>query len=127
MASCRGLFHFIEAMAAALVAAILFAATPTPAPVRITRGDVIGMWVTVDGDCRGGQHLFNENGKYKKWCFDSVSEGEWFLGSGNKIILRHDPKTADAEIIAIVSFGLSSDHRFLNVRYSDGRREQWMK
>src|SRR5262245_9157457 len=115
-------------MAAALVAsAILLAAIPTPAPIRVTQTDLVGTWLTVRGNCREGQHLLSENGKYKAWCFDSISEGEWFLSGGNKLILRHDPKTADAEIITVVSFERSSDHSFLSVRYQDGSREQWMK
>jgi hypothetical protein len=115
-------------MAAALVAsAILLAATPTPAPVCVTQNDLFGMWVTVRGDCSRGQHLLSEHRKYKTWCFDSISEGEWFLSGGNKIILRHDPKTADGEIITTVGFERHSDRRFLHVRYQDGRREEWMK
>jgi hypothetical protein len=115
-------------MAAALVASvILFAATSTPVSVRVTLNDLVGMWVTVGGDCSRGQHLLTENGKYKKWCFDSISEGEWFLSSGNKIILRHDPKTVDAEIITVVGFQRYSDHTIIDVRYQDGSREKWMK
>ena len=115
-------------MAAALVVSvILFAAIPTPAPVRVTMNDLVGMWVTVRGDCTRGQHLLNENGKYKKWCFDSISEGDWFLSRSNKIILRHDPKTADAEIITIVGFQRYSDHTVLDVRYQNGSREKWKK
>ena len=115
-------------MAAAVVASvILFAATPTPAPVHVTLNDLVGMWVTVAGDCRGGQHLLSENGKYKKWCFDSISEGEWFLSGGNKIVLKHDPKSADAEIITVVGFERYSDHTVLDVRYQNGNREKWMK
>ena len=115
-------------MAAALVAAvILLAAIPTPAPVRLTLNDLIGMWVTVRGDCSRGQHLLSENGKYKKWCFDSISEGDWFLSGSNKIILKHDPKTADAEIITIVAFERYSDHSVVDVRYQNGSREKWMK
>jgi hypothetical protein len=118
----------VKPMTAALVAsAILLAATPTPAPVRITQNDLIGMWVTFRGDCNRGQHLLSENGKYKKWCFDSVSEGDWFLSGGNKIILRHDPKTADAEIITVVGFERYSDHTVVDVRYQDGSREKWMR
>ena len=115
-------------MASALVASvILFAATPTPAPVRLTLNDLVGMWVTVAGDCSRGQHLLSENGKYRKWCFDSISEGEWFLSGGNKIILKHDPKTADAEIITIAGVERYSDHAVLDVRYQGGSREKWMK
>jgi hypothetical protein len=115
-------------MAAALVAlVILFAMTPTPAPVRVTRNDLLGMWVTVSGDCDRGQHLLNENGTYKTWCFDSISEGEWFLRGGNKIILKHDPKTADEEIITVLRFERYFDHMFLYVRNQDGSREKWMK
>ena len=115
-------------MAAALVASvILFAAIPTLAPVRITQNDLVGMWVTVGGDCSRGQHLLSENGKYKKWCFDSISEGEWFLSGGNKIILRHDHKAADAETITVIGFERYSDHTVLDVRNQDGSREKWMK
>jgi len=115
-------------MAAALVASvILFAATSTPAPVRVTQNDLVGMWVTVRGDCSRGQHLLSENGKYKMWCFDSISEGEWLLRDGNKIEVRLDPKTASEEIITVVRFERSSDHTFLRVRYQDGRREEWVK
>ena len=111
-------------MTGALIAlAILFAATPTPAPVRVTLNDLVGMWVTVRGDCSRGQHLLAENGKYKMWCFDSISEGAWFLRGGNKIILRHDPKTADGEIIAVACFERYFDQTFLYVRYQEGRRD----
>ena len=115
-------------MAAALVASvILFAAIPTPAPVRVTPNDLVGMWVTIRGDCSRGQHFLSDNGKYKKWCFDSISEGEWFLSGGNKIVLKHDPKSADAEIITVVGFERYSDHTVLDVRYQNGNREKWMK
>jgi len=115
-------------MSAALVAsAILFAAIPTPAPVCVTVNDLVGMWVTVRGDCSRGQHLLSENGRYKMWCFDSISEGEWFLHGSNKIIVRYDPKASDAEIITVVGFERYFDHTFVNVRYQDGRREKWMK
>jgi len=115
-------------MAAAVVASvILFAATPTPAPVHVTLNDLVGMWVTVGGNCSRGQHFLSENGKYKKWCFDSISEGEWFVSGGNKIVLRDDPKTADAEIITVIGFFRYSDHTVVNVRYQDGSREKWMK
>jgi len=115
-------------MAVALVVSvILFAATPMPAPVRVTQNDLVGMWVTVRGDCSRGQHFLGENAKYKIWCFDSVSEGEWFLRRGNQIIVKCDPKTADAEVITVVGFERQSDHAFLFVRYHDGRREEWMK
>src|SRR5690242_20264116 len=103
-------------MPVSLVASvILFAAIPTSASVRVTQNDLVGMWMTIEGDCNRGQHLFNENGKYKKWCFDSISEGEWFLSGGNKIVLKHDPKTADAEVLRVVSFERYSDHTVLNV------------
>ena len=115
-------------MAAAVVASvILFAATPTPAPVHVTLNDLVGMWVTVGGNCSRGQHLLSENGKYKKWCFDSISEGDWFLSGGNKIVLRHNPKTADAEIITIVDLQRYADHLIVDVRYQNGSREKWMK
>jgi hypothetical protein len=66
-------------MAAAVVASvILFAATPTPAPVRVTLNDLVGMWVTVRGNCSRGQHLLSENGKYKKWCFDVFQRANGF-------------------------------------------------
>jgi hypothetical protein len=114
-------------MAVVLVSAILLAAIPTPAPVRVTLNDLLGMWVTVSGDCSRGQHLLSANGKYKAWCFDSISEGEWSLRDGNKIIVRLDPKTSDAEIITVVRVERYSDHTVLDVRYQNGTREQWMK
>jgi len=85
------------------------------------------MWVTISGDCSRGQHFLGENGKYKMWCFDSVSEGEWFLHGGDKIILRHHQKAADLEIITVTRFERYSDRAFLNVRYQDGSREKWMQ
>ena len=118
----------VKPMAAVLLASvILFAATPTAAPVHVTLNDLVGMWITVGGDCSRGQHLLSENGKYKKWCFDSVSDGQWFLSGGNKIILRQDAKIPDAEIITVVGFERYSDHTVLDVRYRDGIREKWMK
>jgi hypothetical protein len=76
-------------MAAALVAlAILFAAIPAPAPVGVTHNDLVGVWVTVRGDCSRGQHLLSENGKYKVWCFDSISEGVWSLRGGTRSSLN---------------------------------------
>jgi hypothetical protein len=84
-------------------------------------------WVTVGGDCSRGQHLLSANGKYKVWCFDSTSEGEWSLRDGNKIIVRLDPKTSDGEIIIVVRVEGYSDHTVLDVRYQNGTREQWMK
>jgi len=44
-----------DPMAAALVASvILFAAIPTPTPVRVMLKDLVGMWVTVASDCSRG-------------------------------------------------------------------------
>ena len=115
-------------MAVALVASVvLFAATTTPVAVRVTQNDLVGMWVTISGDCNRGQHFLGENGKYKKWCFDSVSEGEWFLSGGNKIVLRTDSKTTDTEIITIARIERYSDHTVIDVRHQDGSREKWMK
>jgi len=105
----------------------LLAATPMPAPARVAANDLIGKWVTVSGDCSEGQHLFSANGKYKVWCFDSASEGEWSLRDGNKVSLRLDPKTNDEEIITILRIDRYSDHTDLEVRYQDGRREKWTK
>jgi len=74
-------------MAAAGVASvILFAAILTPAPVRITPDDLVGMWGTVRGDCSRGQHLLSEN-ELQEIVLDSISEGDWFLSGSNKIIL----------------------------------------
>jgi hypothetical protein len=114
-------------MAVVVASVILLAAIPTPAPVRVTLNDLVGMWVTVSGDCSQGQHLLSANGKYKIWCFDSISEGEWSLRRGNKIIVRLDPKTSDEEIITVVRFERYADHTVLDVRYQDGRREKWTK
>jgi len=110
-----------------VASAILLAAIPTPAPVRVTLKDLVGMWVTVSGDCSHGQHLFGANGKYTVWCFDTISEGEWSLRGGNKIIVRLDPKTNDEEIIRVVRLERYADHTVLDVRYRDGRREKWSK
>ena len=114
-------------MAVVIASVILLTAIPTPAPARVTPNDLVGKWVTTSGDCRQGQHLFNADGKYKMWCFDSISEGEWVLRGGNKIIVRLDPKTSDGEIITIVRFERYADHTVLDVRYHDGRREKWTK
>src|SRR5215813_5198807 len=108
-------------MAVVVVSAILLAAIPTAAPVRVTLNDLVGLWVTVSGDCSQGQHLLGANGMYKVWGFDSISEGEWSLRGGNRIIVRLDPKTTDEEIITVVRFDRYSDHTDLNVRYQDGR------
>ena len=117
----------VRSVAVVAGSAILLAATPTPAPVRVAVNDLVGMWVTVSGDCRQGQHLLDANGKYKVWCFDSISEGEWSLRGGNKIIVKHDPKASDEEIITVVSVERYSDHTVLEVRYQNGTREKWMK
>jgi hypothetical protein len=114
-------------MAAVIASAILFTATPTPASVHVTLNDLVGMWVTVRGDCREGQHRLSVNGDYTIWCFDSISEGKWSLRAGNKIVVRHDPKKAEEEIITVLGIERYSDHIFLNVRYQDGGREKWMK
>jgi hypothetical protein len=120
-------FFLVRPTAVVVASAILLAAIPTPAPVRVTLNDLVGMWVTVDGDCSQGQHLFSANGKYKVWCFDSISEGKWSLHGGNKILVRLDPKTNDEEIITVLRFERYSDHTVLDVRYQDGRREKWTK
>jgi len=117
----------VRSVAVVAGSAILLAATPTPAPVRVALNDLVGMWVTVSGDCNQGQHLLDANGKYKVWCFDSISEGEWSLRGGNKIIVKHDPKTNDEEIITVVRVERYSDHTVLGVRYQNGTREKWMK
>ena len=114
-------------MAIVVASAILLAAIPTPAPIRVTLNDLVGMWVTVSGDCSRGQHLLSANGKYKVWCFDSISEGEWSLSGGNKIIVKYDPKTSGGEIITVVRVERYSDHTVLEVRYQNGTREKWMK
>jgi hypothetical protein len=114
-------------MAVVVVSAILLAATPMSTPVHVTVKDLIGMWVTVQGDCNKGQHLLGTNGEYRVWCFDSISDGQWSLRGGNKIVVKHDPKKPDEEIIIVLRFGRYADHSFLYVRYQDGRREKWMK
>ena len=114
-------------MTAVVLSVILLAATPTPAPVHVTVKDLVGMWVTVQGDCGNGQHQLNADGGYRMWCFDSISEGRWSLRGGDKIVLKADPKKRDEEIITVLRFERYADHRFLYVRYQDGRREKWMK
>ncbi len=106
---------------------ILLAAMPTPAPVRVTLNELVGKWATTSGDCSQGQHLLGENGKYKVWCFDSVSDGEWSLREGNKIVVKLDTKTTDEEIITIVRIERYSDHTVRDVRYQKGSREKWTK
>jgi hypothetical protein len=104
-------------MAAALVAlAILFAATPTPPPVRVTLSDVFGMWITIRGNCSQGQHFFDGNGDYRM-CFDSISEGKWSLRGGNKIVVKRDPQKQAEEIITVLGSERHSGHAFLYVRY----------
>lgn len=106
---------------------MLLAATPMTVPVRVSMKDLFGKWDTVSGDCSQGQHLFTADGKYKVWCFNSVSEGEWSLRDGNKIIVTLDPRTSAAEIITIVRIERYSDHTVLDIRYQNGTREKWMK
>ena len=117
----------VRSMAVVATSAVLIAATPSPVPVRVALNDLAGMWVTIGGDCSRGQHHLDANGKYKVWCFDSISEGEWSLRGGNKIIVKHDPKTSDEEIITVVRVERYSDHTVLDVRYQNGTREKWMK
>jgi len=105
----------------------LLAGMPTPAPVRVTPNELVGKWAAISGDCSEGQHVFGENRKYKVWCFDSVSDGEWSLRDGNKIVVKLDPKAADEEIITIVRIERYSDHTVLDIRYQNGTREKWMK
>ena len=59
------------------------------------------------------------------WCF-GISKGTWFLRDGNKIVVRHDPKKSDEEIITVLGFEPHSDHTFLYVGYLGGHREKWM-
>lgn len=114
-------------MSAVLLSAILLAATLMATPVHITVKDLIGMWVTVQGDCRNGQHQFSADGGYRMWCFDSASDGQWSLRGGDKIVVRPDPKKPDEEIITVLRFERHADHIFLYVRYQDARREKWVK
>jgi hypothetical protein len=114
-------------MVAIVASIILLAATPTPSPARVTLNDLVGMWITVRGDCREGQHLLSANGDYRMWCFDSISDGKWFLRGQDKIVVRYDPKKSDEEIITVLRFEPYSDRIFLYVRYQDGSREKWMK
>jgi hypothetical protein len=114
-------------MTAVVASAILLATTPTLAPVHVTVNDLVGMWITVRGDCREGQHLLSVDGKYRMWCFDSISEGRWLLRGGDKIVVRPDPKKPDEEIITVLGFERHADRTFLYVRYQDGSREKWMK
>lgn len=114
-------------MAAIIASAILFLATPTPAPVHVTLQDLVGMWTTIRGECSEGQHLLGANGDYIAWCFDGISPGKWFWRGGNKIVVKPDWKKSDEEIITILAFEPHSDRIFLYVRYQDGRREKWMR
>jgi hypothetical protein len=114
-------------MAALLASVILFTVTPTPASVRVTLNDLVGMWITVRGNCSEGQHRLSANGDYTMWCFDSISEGKWVLRGGNKIVVRHDPKKAEEEIITVLGFEPHSDRTFVTVGYPGGSCEKWMK
>ena len=114
-------------MTALVLSAFLLAATPMPPVVRVTIKDLVGMWITVQGDCSKGQHQLSADGGYRVWCFDSISDGKWSLRGGDKIVVRPDPKKPDEEIITVLRFGRYADHSFLYVRYQDGRREKWMK
>ena len=117
----------VRPMSAVILSAILLAATPMAAPVHFTVKDLVGMWITVRGDCSNGQHLLGANGEYRMWCFDSISDGKWSLRGGNKILVRPDPKKPDEDIIIVLRFERYADRTFLYVRYQDGRREKWMK
>jgi hypothetical protein len=114
-------------MTAVVASVILLAATPTPSPVRVTLSDLVGMWITVRGNCSENQHLLGGNGEYRMWCFDTISQGRWFLRDHNKIVVKHDPKKADEEVITMLGFEPHSDRTFLYVRYHDGYTEKWMK
>ena len=114
-------------MVIVVASTILLATITRPAPVHVTLNDLVGKWATISGDCIQGQHLLGENGKYKVWCFDSISEGEWFLRDGNKIVVKFNPKAIDEEIIIILRIDRYSDHSVLDVRYQNGTREKWMK
>lgn len=117
----------LRSLAIVLASVVLLGAKPTPAPVRVTLNELVGKWATTSGDCSQGQHLLGENGKYKVWCFDSVSDGEWSLRDGNKIVVKLAPKTAGEEIITILHIERYADHTVLDVRYQDGTREKWTK
>jgi hypothetical protein len=117
----------VRVLAIIIASIILVAAVPTSAPIHVMVSDLIGMWVTVSGDCSQGQHLLGANRTYKVWCFDTVSDGEWSLRDGNKIVVKLDPKSADQEIITIVRIERYSDHTVLDLRYQNGTREKWTK
>ena len=110
-----------------LASATLLAALPTAVPIHISREDLVGMWVTVSGDCSHGRHFFSAEGKYKVWCFDGFSEGKWSLRKGNEIVVTLDPKRSGEDIITIIRFDRYSDHAALEVRYLDETRERWLK
>jgi len=114
-------------MVAIIAFLILLATTPNPSPTQVTVNDLAGIWITVSGDCSpSGQHLLSGNGDYMTWCF-GISKGTWLLRDGNKIVVTHDPKKSDEEIITVLSFKPHSDRAFLDVRYQDGHQEKWMK
>src|SRR4030095_1530107 len=75
----------------------------------------------------GRKHLLSADGKYRMWCFNSISEGKWLLRGGDKIVVRPDPKKSDEEIITLLSVERYADRPFRYVRYQDGSREKWMK
>ena len=114
-------------MLVVLTSAILLATIPTAVPIHISRDDMLGMWVTVSGDCSQGQHFFSADGKYKVWCFDSFSEGKWSLRNGNQIVVTLGPKASNEDIITVIRLDRYADHTVLEVRYVDGTREKWLK
>ena len=80
-----------------------------PPAVRVTIKDLVGMWVTVRGDCSKGQHQVGANGEYRMWCFDSISDGKWSLRGGDKIVVRSDPNKPDEESITVLRFERYAD------------------
>ena len=114
-------------MIAIIASVILLATTPNPSPAQVTVNDLAGIWITVSGDCSpSGQHLLSRGGYYMMWC-SGISKGTWFLRDGYKIVVRHDPKKSDEEVITVLGLEPHADRTFLHVRYQDGHREKWMK
>ena len=79
-----------------------------------------------DGTAPEGEPFFDDLRKGMKDA-EGISQGKWFLRGRDKIVVRHDPKKSDEEIITVLRVEPYFDHTFLYVRYQNGSREKWMK
>ena len=91
-------------MVAIVASIILLAATPTPSPARVTLNDLVGMWITVRGDCRKVS-IYSAPTEITE-CGASIASqmASGFCVVSDKIVVRHDPKKSDEEIITVLRF-----------------------